>query len=387
MRIAAGVVFGGIAIWLASGLFSGGSVKSIPTALVKRGDIQITITESGELRAEHQATINASNDKRIIWLAPEGSWVKEGDPLVKFEAEKYIIAKAASESAMAVAEADLVKAKSDLAAHQSKEKQARLDYQGLPELAEKGFITQNEVESARLMYEEVRSQTTSFEAAVRAAHASVAYASQEVEQQQRKLDEGTIRAPREGLVVLASFGSGATSRKIQVGMTPFEGMELMYLPDISSMVVDTEIGEVDLSKVKLGTQAKLRLDAYPDLEFNGEVTYISMLARQKISKITGKPTGIKVFDVTISVMGNDNRLKPGLSTTVDLLVSEHQDVFYFPVSGVFLDDLNEPIAYVETGGEVELRRIGIGGSSERVAVITAGVEEGDKVLLARPPKE
>ena len=46
---------------------------------VKRGSVRITITESGELRAEHQATINASNDKRMIWLAPEGEWVKEGD--------------------------------------------------------------------------------------------------------------------------------------------------------------------------------------------------------------------------------------------------------------------------------------------------------------------
>jgi len=150
------------------------------------------------------------------------------------------------------------------------------------------------------------------------------------------------------------------------------------------MVVDTEIGEVDLSRVKVGTRANLRVDAYPDLVFEGEVMSISLLARQKISKITGNPTGIKVFDVTIKVEGADERLKPGLSTTVDLLVSDHPGVLYVPIAAVFLDELDHTIAYVDTPDGVEERQIEVADSSERVAVITSGVEEGENLLLARP---
>ena len=49
-----------------------GSDASIPSAPVKRGNVRITLSETGELRAEHQATIQATNDKMIVWLAPEG---------------------------------------------------------------------------------------------------------------------------------------------------------------------------------------------------------------------------------------------------------------------------------------------------------------------------
>ena len=244
---------------------------------MKRGDVMITITEAGELRAEHQATIQAPTDKQITWMAPEGEWVEKGAPLLKFESSKYVIQRDTAMSALAVVEAELEAKLSDLAGQKNAERGAMLDYQALPALAEKGFINQTEVETARLTYEEVKYSTRSFEAAVTAARANVSRAKQELADRQRKLDAGVVIAPRGGLVVYATFGNEDSGRKIMVGMTPFEGMDLMYLPDVSSMRVDTEISEFDLSKIKLGAPVTLTLDAYPDAEFNGEVRLISTL--------------------------------------------------------------------------------------------------------------
>jgi hypothetical protein len=86
----------------------------LPTTRVERGDVRITVTESGELRAAHQATVSAPTDKQIVWLVPEGSVVAEGDDLVRFESTKYEIARNGAESALAVARADLQRALSDV---------------------------------------------------------------------------------------------------------------------------------------------------------------------------------------------------------------------------------------------------------------------------------
>lgn len=224
-----------------------------------------------------------------------------------------------------------------------------------------------------------------YQAAVDAAHAGVERAARGLAQEQRKLAEGVTLAPRAGLVVYATYGDAESQQKVSIGMTPFEGMDLMYLPNISSMMVDTEISEVDLSRIKVGLPAEIRLDAYPDAVFKGEVKTIADLARRKISRITGKMTGAKVFAVTVKVNEQDVRLKPGLSATVEIIVNEYENALYLPLEAIFLDELDQTIVYVKKrGGGFEARQVEILESNERLAVIKEGLKEGDEVALARP---
>jgi HlyD family secretion protein len=356
----------------------------IPTARVKQGQITIKVTETGDLRAQDQVTISAATDKQILWLVPEGQWVEEGDTLIKFESEKYIISRGEAESAVVAAKADLIGAESDYEAAQAQEEAARKNYEALPELAKKGFIQESEVEQARLTHMELQSKTRAFRAAVDAARAQVERAERALEQQERKLRQGVVLAPRAGLVVYATTGDEGNQRKITVGMTPFEGMDLMYLPDISSMIVETEISEVDLSRVKPGLAAEIRLDAYPDAVFKGEVIFIADLAKRKISRITGKATGAKVFDVTVKVLDKDRRLKPGLTATVDLIVNQHENALHIPLEAVFLNEQDQTIVFVKNKGKIETRVIAITETNDRVAVVKDGVRDGEEVLLGHP---
>jgi HlyD family secretion protein len=357
---------------------------ALPTAQVERGDVRITLTESGELRAGEQTTVSAANDKMITWLVPEGTHVKKGDLLIRFEAGKYELSRNTARSVLEVARADLAKALSEREARQATEAKARLDYESLPELAEKGYINHNELEAARLAYQEVRSANLAFDAAVAAARANVARAEQDLAVEQRKLDEGTVYAPCDGVVVYATGNDPATPIRISVGMIPFEGQALLYLPDTSSMIVETEISEFDLGKVQVGSQAELRLDAYPEARFRGEVIAVGSLARQKISRITGKATGVKVFDVKLEVLDDDERLRPGLSTTVDFLVSERAGALYLPLSAVFMDELDRTVVYVKSARGTEERLVELGGSTDRIAIVEKGLAEGDEVLLVQP---
>ena len=361
-----------------------GDDDSIPTAKVRRGAVTIKITESGELRAQDQITISAVTDKQMLWLAPEGAWVEEGDTLIVFESEKYIISKGDAESGLLVAKADLVRAQSDLEAQRAKEEAAKKNFEALPELAKKGFVQENEVEQARLAYLELRSKSRSMSASVDAARANVDRAERAVAQQDRKLRQGVVLAPRAGLVVYAMTGDAEAPKKIAVGMTPFEGMDLMYLPNVSTMMVDTEISEVDLSKLHLGLPVEIRLDAYPDAVFNGELVYIADLAKRKISRITGKATGAKVFDVTVKVIGEDKRLKPGLTATLDLIVNQYENELFLPLEAVFVDEQDQTVVYVKNKNDISSRVVHILESNDRVAVVKDGLQDGDEVLLNRP---
>ena len=182
----------------------------------------------------------------------------------------------------------------------------------------------------------------------------------------------------------ALTGQGEEQHKIATGMTPFQGMDLMYLPDVSSMLVDTEINEVDLAKVRRGLTTTISLDAYPGVKFRGEVQAVANLARRKINRTTGRPTGARVFDVTVKVLDSDPRLKPGLTATVDIIVSDYNQALVVPVEAVFFNDRDEAIVYVKRRGRVEERSVVLGESNDRVMIIQSNLKEGEEVLLGRP---
>jgi len=374
-----------VVFWVGSNfLASASDGPAVSSAKVKRGPLTIKIIESGELRAQDQVTISAITDKQILWLAPEGKWVEKGDMLIKFESTKYEIARGDVESLVLLANAALTKAASDLEAQKLRESAVQKDFETLLSLAKKGFITEGDIEKARLGFIETKSRTRALEGAVDAAKANVVRSEQVYAQQARKLRLSVMLAPREGLVVYATSGDEENRKKISVGMTPLEGMDLIYLPDVSSMLVDIQVSEVDLAKLQVGLPAEIRLDAYPEAVFQGEIKVIADLAKRKLNLMTGKASGAKIFDVTLSVLERDLRLKPGLTATADILVKEYDDVVYIPVQSVFFDAQRQPFVYVQQSGKVAPRTISIGESNERFVVIKEGLQEGEEVLLGRP---
>ena len=106
-----------------------------------------------------------------------------------------------------------------------------------------------------------------------------------------KLTRTRLYAPRAGLVVYARTTGGAD--KVQLGMIPFEGQPLLYLPDLSQMVVDIEINELDIGKIHEGGLAEVTLEAYPGSQFKARVMRIGSLAKLKETG-SGSSSGIKV---------------------------------------------------------------------------------------------
>jgi multidrug efflux pump subunit AcrA (membrane-fusion protein) len=153
------------------------------------------------------------------------------------------------------------------------------------------------------------------------------------------------------------------------------------LPDLSKMVVETQVRETDIYKVEKNQQVVISVDAYPEVELHGEVDYIGTLAQEDEALRGGK-----YFTVTILVGEVDQRLRPGMSARVELLVERLASAVYVPLEAVFARG-GKHYCYVRDGGSPEAREVLVGPSNENHIVIEAGVEAGELVLLGDPADE
>jgi HlyD family secretion protein len=291
----------------------------------------------------------------------------------------------------------------------------------LPEFVEKGFITRGAVEEAELKFIETRttlqsaqfnfdkvsagatpqeleranvrlrqakfalekaqsgmtSQLQSFEATVEREKANVQRAQKAIKTAEAKLGRTELEAPKDGLVVYATLGGEKSGEKVQLGMIPYQGQPILYLPDLSTIVADTEVNEIDIGKVQVGGLVEVLLEAYPGTVFHGKVMQIGSLAR---FKQRSSNSGIKVFDVTVKIEENDPRLKPGLTATLDFIVARHENVLSIPLAAV-MSQQGEHIALVSNAGKIEERKITLGPNNEHHVVVTKGLRPGEQVLL------
>jgi HlyD family secretion protein len=197
---------------------------------------------------------------------------------------------------------------------------------------------------------------------------------------QTELDRTVLRAPIPGIAVLPEAFRGGEKRKPRVGDIIWQNQPLVYLPDISDMVVKTQIREIDLHKVGTGKEVMVFVDAYPDLRLTGEVQSIGVLAESR----TESHTADKYFQVVVTVKEKDQRLRPGMTARVEIECAKVENALSIPINAVF-NDKGKSYCYVEAQNIYEKREISIGAQSEDWAQVLAGLKEGESVALSKPP--
>jgi HlyD family secretion protein len=440
--------------------------RNLLTAEVRRGPFTAALAQTGELRALKSVTISAQKDLPIIYLAPEGASVKEGDLMVRFDPGKYEAALEESQANLQIAKANLQRAEKDLESLQQKLlaeiskfevgvritqldlnelkrrplkdeleraemqlQRAKLAFGNadekrklLPVLVHKGFLTKSSLDEAELKYsaakldlqaaefnfkkvsagatpEELQrakialggakvalqrarsamgSQLQSYESSIEKEKANVTRAEKQIKKAEVKLARTELYAPRDGLVVYAKLNE-KSGEKIQLGMIPFQGQPLIYLPDISTMVADAEVNEIDIGKIGPGGPVEVRPEAYPGTIFSGKVHEIGSLAKFKKDP-SGTASRVKVFDVTVIIEEKDSRLKPGLSAALNFIVDRQMDVVSVPLSA--LDSRRGvPVVFVANGGKVEERQVQLGTSNQNSVIVEKGLRPGEQVVL------
>ncbi len=194
-----------------------------------------------------------------------------------------------------------------------------------------------------------------------------------------ELDKTTIHAPFAGIAILYEAFRDGQKRKPRVGDRVLRNQPLLYLPDISSMIVRTRIREIDLYKIAVGQMCSVKADAYPDMLLKGEVTFIGSLASGRFGSVTAE----KYFRVTISVKGENSRLRPGMTARISIMTDRVQNALSVPIQSVF-NESGGTYCYRLTGEGFRKANISPGRQNEDIVEITAGLREGDQVSLVRP---
>lgn len=197
---------------------------------------------------------------------------------------------------------------------------------------------------------------------------------------QAELERTVIRAPIPGIAVLPEGFRGGKKRKPRIGDIVWQNQPIVYLPDVSDMVVKTQIREVDLHKVAIGKKVLILVDAYPDVRLLGAVQSIGVLAESRSESHTDD----KYFQVVVTVRENDQRLRPGMTARLEIECEKIQDSLSIPVHAVFKDQ-GRSCCYVDTQTSYEKREVSIGAQSQNWAQVLDGLEEGERVALSHPP--
>ena len=194
-----------------------------------------------------------------------------------------------------------------------------------------------------------------------------------------ELSKTDILAPFDGIAILFETFRDGEKRKPRVGDLVIRNQPILYLPDISAMIVKTRIREVDLHKISMDQGADVLVDAYPEAVLKGQVAFIGALA----SESNRSGTGGKYFGLTIAVNSKDSRLRPGMTARVTILADHADQVPSLPVNAVFWNN-HAPFCYKHLDRSFVPTNIVTGKRNADFVEILSGLTPGEQVSLIKP---
>ena len=404
------------------------------TATVTRGELTATLTSSGTLKPIQSITYRSpipGRDIEISELAPEGSKINEGDLLVRLDTTDLEVELArlrqelrqaqmdqqvaegewdeAGAEVKAVTEGEgaltVEEARTTLLRAQKKAERLREEYASLRPLLDKGFITRDELARTSDQLEQAEDdlnlarrradvvvQLSHPREQKRAALQLSQKASQlglartrvhetdlRVNSLARLIDGCTMRARGPGMVVYEELLTANPRRKLRVGDRVFATQGIVTIPEVNRMLVEASVSEAEVHRVSPGQAAVVRVEAFPNLKLTGKVTRVGALA----SASAARPFDDKRFDLIITLDPTTAELRPEMSIRADVVVGSRQNVLLVPVTAIFNKDGHQ-VVYLETFSGSEARPVEIGQANDRLAEVTSGVREGDRVMLTEP---
>jgi len=372
--------------------------SSVPVFKVNKGVFLVSITESGEVAAKNSVSISTPRVRgnlKIVYLITQGTFVKAEDIVVQFDPTEALSQLKEAESKLEISlsnrqklvanqEAQLTSSRSNM---ESAELAFELSKLSLEQIQFEAQIKQQEVKLQHKRNELAFTKAKQDYASLQIVQKSemnnldieVKQRRSDLERAQRDLEMLTLKAPADGLVVYETNWS--TGRKIALGDTPWSGMTIVTIPDLSSMQSVTYVNEVDVSKVKSGIPVNVRLDAFQDSTFEGVISSVASLG-----KIKDNNSSNKVFEIAVDIKSQSEILKPGMTTSNRIIINRIPNSIFIPHEAIFEKE-GKKIAYVKNGSGFDERAIELGEKSEDFVIVKKGLEEGDEVALRDPTIE
>lgn len=351
--IAAVAAIATLAVWLLSG---GKKEEKITfdTAAVAPANIMNSITATGTIEPVTSVTVGTQVSGIVSKLFVDyNSVVKKGQVIAELDKTNLM--------------SQLNTAKTQLATAQSQLNYQTANYKRYKTLFEKGLVAADDFDNAKLSYTQAKEQ--------------VASAKEEVQRAQTNLGYATITSPIDGVVLSKSVEEGQTVA------ASFSTPELFTIAqDLTNMQVVADVDEADIGDVKEGERVTFTVDAYPDDTFEGEVKQVRQEATTTNNVVT--------YEVVISALNADLKLKPGLTANVTIYTAERKGVLSVPSKALRFTPQKETVGKMKIvdvanaknkvwtieGNSIVAHKVNIGMTDGTNTQIVGGIAEGTKVI-------
>lgn len=338
------------------------------TAEAMRGDLVISVDVSGNLEMPRKVDLSFGTSGMVkAIMVEEGDRVVEGENLTKLDAPSL-------EASVAMAELNLEQTiypyysythARDVPGIWLALDEAKDALEEAQELLDEGKI-----DEAQLLLEQVEQSLDKAKekskSRVWSLPLSVKMVELQLDQAQAELDKTIITAPFDGIVAAVYIREGQ-----QLSAMTYANPAISLI-DPSEIKMNGVIDEIDVPKVKLGQEAIVILDALPDKEVKGRITFISPESTTEM--------GVVFYKTTITLENPDEELKDGMSATAEIIIEQHDDVLLIPNRAI-QGSWENPFVEVVTDEQIEKRQISIGLSDGIYTEVLSGLEEGEEVIL------
>jgi multidrug efflux pump subunit AcrA (membrane-fusion protein) len=381
------------------GVHAAGKLVSAP---VRQGDFLVIVRCRGELKAHRSVLISAPMNVpslRIVWLAPPSGPVKAGDPVVRFDPSSARQQLQEKEAGLKQAQATLDQAfaqaritaeqdRRDLANSRYTVKRAELEaskaeivskLQGEESRIDLGLAQQNlKVQEATVALHQAsdKAKVASLTSAVEKAGAEVALTKHRIEQME-------VKAPGSGIVIyLPNYSQGwVNAKQFKVGDQVWPGAALGELPDLTTLHMEARVEEMDRARIALGCEARVRVDSLPELNILAKVDSISPLTSLNMADFRGN----RSFVTFVQLKDGDQRLRPGMNGSVDVVVNRIPNALSIPAKALFTHG-GKPIVYLADKGRYRAAEVEVlARNPDEVAI--KGIGPGAMVTLTEPEQK
>jgi len=380
-------------------IFSRNDKSQQITVKVKKGTFPIEVTTTGELFAKSSEKIRGPQSLpqmqiysvKILKLVQEGTKVDSGDFVAILDQSELTSKMKEIESNRDKALTQLTQRQLDssLNLRRLRDEQINMKYdleqkktikdQSIYEPPATRRQAEIEMEKAQRTLEQAeKSYTLQYRKEVANmddANSTYTQAQQKLEQMQDKIKHFTIFAPKKGMVIYTRDWNGRQQEGSSVNT--WGDFTVAELPDLSKMISRTYVNEIDISKVKVGQDVRIGIDAFPDKKFTGKVTQVANVGEQLPN------SNAKVFEVNILVNEFDSIMRPSMTSKNTIITTLIINVIFAPIEAVIS---NDTVTYVfkKDGGRVLKQQVIAGESNDNEIILKAGVKENDELLLLPP---
>ncbi len=392
-------------IVLASFYFAQSPEKSPKYFEVKKGRFEAVLTCKGEINGMVATVIRAPKilgdrdlqlwSMKIIDLTQDGKNVKKGDFIIQLDASQVVSGMREEQQELEREMADLNNAKIDSAVRltQMREdiKNAMLDLEynkiDLEQSVYESEAYQRKAQMAYLKAENsIKKKQRDYLLEQNRLKTRVARSASEVERAQQRIEKfqqamaaARITAPEDGIVIFGKSWDGKKYSKDDNVSTYEFAPPIATLPDMSSVISEIYVKEIDISKINVGDSVRVTFDALAGVMRKGSIKTIARVGESH------KDFDMKVFKVVIHLDNTHEGLKPAMNSNNDIILAKLENVISIPVNSVFRENGSKYV-YLKTPKGSGKQQIKTGLENEEFVLVEEGLKEGDKVLL-EPPVE